>query len=523
MRPDESVLQGVFQQGASESQPGASLSMPTPPSLQIAGIGELRAEQTSTAFSRIHRRSLILRALLAADMIGLLIAYLTAVALTSGGDTTFSHFSYFLGFLLTLPAWAAGAKLLGLYERDDQRPDHSTVDDVGRVFQLVTVGAWLSVGALWLMTSSNNMAGALIFWFTAVVLVIVSRATARFAVRHHPEYLQNTIIVGAGEVGQLVGRKLLQHPEFGIRVVGFVDSEPMEMRGDLDHVPVLGAPAEIIEIVRRNNVDRVIVAFSNDRHDLLVDLVRSLRELNVQIDLVPRLFEAVGPVVGVHVIEGMPLVSLPPVRSSRLAQTAKRTMDALLAATILVVLAPLMALIAWRIKRDSPGPIFFRQQRLGEGRRAFTLLKFRTMSDGADQEAHREYINRLMDPSAPPAENNLYKLERTDVVTRTGAWLRRTSLDELPQLINVLRGDMSLVGPRPCIPYETALFEPHHFDRFLVPAGMTGLWQVAARAHSTFREALDLDVAYARNWSLRLDLWLLARTPPSLFRGKGTT
>jgi lipopolysaccharide/colanic/teichoic acid biosynthesis glycosyltransferase len=127
-----------------------------------------------------------------------------------------------------------------------------------------------------------------------------------------------------------------------------------------------------------------------------------------------------------------------------------------------------------------------------------------------------------MDVSALPAENNLYKLSRPSDVTPAGGWLRRTSLDELPQLINVLRGEMSLVGPRPCIPYETEMYEPHHFDRFLVPAGMTGLWQVAARAHATFKEALELDAAYARNWSLRLDLWLLARTPPVLVRRRET-
>jgi lipopolysaccharide/colanic/teichoic acid biosynthesis glycosyltransferase len=127
-----------------------------------------------------------------------------------------------------------------------------------------------------------------------------------------------------------------------------------------------------------------------------------------------------------------------------------------------------------------------------------------------------------MDTAALPADNNLYKLERAQDVTRVGAWLRRTSIDELPQLINVVKGEMSLVGPRPCMWYETELFEAHHFDRFLVPAGMTGLWQVEARAHSTLKEALDLDAAYARNWSLRLDLWLLAHTPQALLRGRGT-
>jgi lipopolysaccharide/colanic/teichoic acid biosynthesis glycosyltransferase len=154
--------------------------------------------------------------------------------------------------------------------------------------------------------------------------------------------------------------------------------------------------------------------------------------------------------------------------------------------------------------------------------RKFTLLKFRTMYDGTDEAPHRDYIRQIMSPDALPGSNNLYKLERAEAVTRVGRWLRRTSLDELPQLFNVLRGDMSLVGPRPAIPYEVELFEHHHFERFLVPAGLTGLWQVEARAHSTFREALDLDVAYARGWSLGLDLRLLLRTPLLMLRKRET-
>jgi lipopolysaccharide/colanic/teichoic acid biosynthesis glycosyltransferase len=127
-----------------------------------------------------------------------------------------------------------------------------------------------------------------------------------------------------------------------------------------------------------------------------------------------------------------------------------------------------------------------------------------------------------MSASAPVHDNGMYKLDRADAVTSVGAFLRRTSLDELPQLLNVLRGDMSLVGPRPCIPYETEHFAPHHFERFLVPAGITGYWQVWARARSTFGEALDMDVAYARGWSLGLDLWVLMRTPLEVLRRKGT-
>jgi lipopolysaccharide/colanic/teichoic acid biosynthesis glycosyltransferase len=155
--------------------------------------------------------------------------------------------------------------------------------------------------------------------------------------------------------------------------------------------------------------------------------------------------------------------------------------------------------------------------------REFTALKFRTMKVGTDDSAHREFIKQTMSASAAPTANGLYKLDQNDRVTASGRWLRKTSLDELPQLINVLRGDMSLVGPRPCLAYETEHFAPHHFERFLVPGGITGLWQVTARAHSTFGEAIELDVAYARNWSLGLDLMLLARTPFQLLRQrKGT-
>jgi lipopolysaccharide/colanic/teichoic acid biosynthesis glycosyltransferase len=189
----------------------------------------------------------------------------------------------------------------------------------------------------------------------------------------------------------------------------------------------------------------------------------------------------------------------------------------------LVLTAPLFALLAWRIKRDSPGPVFFRQVRLGMDRREFTALKFRTMKVDTAEGPHREYIEATMSASAAPRPTGIYKLDREDAITPVGRWLRKTSLDELPQLINVLRGEMSLVGPRPCLAYETEYFAPHHFDRFLVPAGITGLWQVTARANSTFAEALDMDAAYARSWSLGLDIRLLCRTPLQVLRQRGRT
>jgi exopolysaccharide biosynthesis polyprenyl glycosylphosphotransferase len=330
------------------------------------------------------------------------------------------------------------------------------------------------------------------------------------------------VIVGAGDVGQLVARKLRQHPEYGIDLLGFVDAAPREMRGDLDGVQVLGPTERLLDLARRRDVERVIVAFSSENDGTLATLIGALKALDVQIDVVPRLFDVVGPNVAVHSVEGLPLVGLPASKLFPFSRSLKRALDLVAASLLLVLVAPLFAYIALRVKLDSPGPVFFRQKRLGLHMREFEALKFRTMYVGVDQDAHREYIASTMTTAALPNENGLYKLERSNDVTRFGRGLRRTSLDELPNLVNVLRGEMSLVGPRPCLQYETDLFEPHHFERFLVPAGLTGLWQVTARAHSTFREALDLDVTYARNWSLGLDLMLLLKTPFALTGRSGT-
>src|SRR5438067_1510171 len=176
--------------------------------------------------------------------------------------------------------------------------------------------------------------------------------------------------------------------------------------------------------------------------------------------------------------------------------TIKRALDVTVAALGLIALSPVLVLVALLVRVASHGPVLFRQTRVGKGGLTFRMLKFRTMCDHADalRDSLRE-LNVYGDP-------RLFKLARDPRVTRLGFWLRKTSLDELPQLVNVLRGEMSLVGPRPCLAYETENFAPHHFERFKVPQGITGLWQVTARARSTFGEALDLDVAYARNWSL---------------------
>jgi exopolysaccharide biosynthesis polyprenyl glycosylphosphotransferase len=457
---------------------------------------------------------------------GLTAAFLVAEAFAGeagllGGGLTVTAET--LLFLVSLPFWVVLAKLHGLYEGDEERADHSTTEDIVGVLHLTTTGLWLIALPLWALGIAEPTFRRLaMFLLPAVLFVTVARAVARTISRRNIAYLQNTVIVGAGDVGQLVARKLLQHPEYGINLVGFIDPQPRAPRVDLEHLTLLGAPDELPEIVRLLDVERVIVAFSNESEEEILAVVRSCRDLDLQIDIVPRLYELVGPRVAVHTVEGFPLVGLPPVRLTPSTRLLKRSIDVFGALLGLLLTAPVFLYAAWRIKRDSPGPVFFRQTRLGANMREFSVFKFRTMTVDVDEEVHRAFIKETMSAQAGVGGNGLYKLERPNEVTKVGAWLRRTSLDELPQLINVLRGDMSLVGPRPCIPYETEHFQAHHFERFLVPAGITGLWQVAARARSTFGEALDMDVAYARGWSLGLDLKLLFRTPFELMR-KGTT
>jgi exopolysaccharide biosynthesis polyprenyl glycosylphosphotransferase len=463
--------------------------------------------------------------LLAADVVGLLVAFVATELIW------FDHWpSDPVGtsertviFVLLLPVWVFAASLYGLYARDEERATHSTADEVVSVFHLITVGAWGFFATSWLVGLGHPHQRKLTtFWLLAILSVITARWAARTLARRHPSYIQNTLIVGAGQIGQLIGRKLLQHPEYGINLVGFVDSNPRQMRRDLEGAQLVGESDDIVDIVKARNVERVILAFSQDRHDRMLQVISALRKQNVQIDVVPRLFEALSPSAAVHSVEGLPLLSVSPARIPRFSRLIKRAVDILGAAILLVLTAPLMLLIALLVRRGSPGHIFFRQERLGIDMHSFTFLKFRTMQDGTDDAPHREYLKQIASADAEPGTNNLYKLDRSDVITPLGRWLRRTSLDELPQILNVLRGDMSLVGPRPAIPYELELYAPHHFERFLVPAGLTGLWQVEARAHSTFREALDLDVVYARSWSLGLDFRLLLRTPTLMFR-KGET
>ncbi len=291
----------------------------------------------------------------------------------------------------------------------------------------MTVGGWLLFIAATFTDAANPSVERLVtFWLLAIALITIFRATARSLCRSTDIYLQNTLIVGAGEVGQLIGKKIHQHPEYGLNVVGFVDAEPRERQPGLGDLTILGSLDRLVDIARAYQVERVVIAFSNDSHDSLIGVIRSLKDLEVQIDIVPRLFEVIGTNVSIHHTEGVPMIGLPPLRLSRSALVAKRTLDLLASGVGLLVLSPLLLAAAIAIKLDSRGPVFFRQVRMGRGGQTFRIYKFRTMQVDADER--KAQVVELSKHRAEGGDPRMFKIQDDPRVTRVGRVVRRFSL-----------------------------------------------------------------------------------------------
>jgi exopolysaccharide biosynthesis polyprenyl glycosylphosphotransferase len=473
-------------------------------------------------WSAYRRARLMIRMLVVADAVGLTAAFTVTHVLFPSDRFIPDRYSgqlEFELFLATLPCWILVARLYGLYSRDADRADYSTTDDVPPIVNMITLGVWLLFAVAHFTGFAHPSVSKLAaFWAVAIVGMLVARACVRVVSHRSIAFVQNAVIVGAGHVGQTVGRKLLQHPEYGINLVGFVDDNPRERRDDLSHLTVLGGRNALPEIVRRFEVERVIVAFTDQEHDSTLHVVRALADRGIQVDIVPRLFEVVGPGAAVHSVEGLPLLSLPPTRLSWLARSAKRGLDLTLALLALVALAPLFAIVALLIKLDSRGPVFFRQLRIGEAERSFRIWKFRTMCHDADErKSEFQHLNMHLAPGGDP---RMFKIEDDPRTTRLGRVLRRYAIDELPQLFNVVRGEMSLVGPRPLIPDEHRFVTDWRHKRLALRPGMTGLWQVLGRSGIPFEEMVRLDYVYVSTWSLWNDLRLLARTLPVLLSSR---
>jgi exopolysaccharide biosynthesis polyprenyl glycosylphosphotransferase len=326
--------------------------------------------------------------------------------------------------------------------------------------------------------------------------------------------VDRVLIVGAGEVGRRLMRNIVAQPELGYQVIGFVDDDPEKNSTDIGRFKALGGIDNLPHVVQEEAIDEVIVTLPWMYHRKILGIMRQCEREQVRARIVPDLFQLALSRVDIEDLGGIPIIGVKAISITGWNLAFKRASDIILSLAGLILLSPLMLLISVAIKLESPGPVLFKQVRVGKGGRRFVFYKFRSMRQGAEEE--RPQLTDWDEAVGP-----IFKIRHDPRCTRLGRFLRRTSLDELPQLYNVLQGEMSLVGPRPAIPLEVEQYQEWHRKRLEVWPGMTGLWQVSGRSQLTFDEMCLLDIYYLENWSPLLDLKIALKTIPAVLAGRG--
>ncbi|MBN2847641.1 MAG: sugar transferase [Coriobacteriia bacterium] len=393
--------------------------------------------------------------------------------------------------------------------------------EFSRVLRGIALGVVAFILATYaLKTPGLSRAWTLIAFVLAVVLVSAGRLLVRNVLvwqRRKGKLHRRTLVVGSNREAQNIIRHLLGRPEQGLTPVGCLATEragELELDYCAEDVPSFGSARELADVVRAHGIDTVIIASSAFDHDVISRMIGELRGIDVSIHISSGLFEVLTSRVLVREVAGIPLVTVKGVTLTPGALRTKRVFDIAVSLVVILVGLPLWLVLVLAIKIDSRGPIFYRQERMGKDRVPFGMFKFRSMC--ADADARRSELAEANEATGP-----LFKMKDDPRVTRVGKWMRKFSIDEFPQLINVLRGEMSLVGPRPPLPCETGEYSDHHWRRMEVPPGMTGLWQVSGRSSLTFEEMVRLDLFYIENWSVGFDIALMARTVPAVLFARG--
>jgi exopolysaccharide biosynthesis polyprenyl glycosylphosphotransferase len=468
------------------------------------------AEARKLVAGSYHGRDYYLRRLLAVSDASAVILALAAALFFAHARDPVHHL--LLG-LLALPAWLVLFNCYGLYQRDAKRIAHSTLDDIPGLFHSVLIGGvltWVYFDiAPW---GKLTFIPVLAFALLVLGLCLILRMGTRSVVGHVSPR-ERVALIGTGDSTRLLVDSLRGDPRCHAELVGRVMASPHE--SDDGSLPVLGRlhPASLASTLVKHRVDRVVVASGELRSSRLTELLRECKPLAVKVSLLPEGFSVMGPSVEVEDVRGLTVFDVNPPVLSRSSRWSKRAFDILGATLALVAMGPALALLALIVRLDSAGPAFFRQERIGRDGRRFRLLKLRTMSKDAERQ-RAELLALSKDPG-------WLHLEHDPRITRVGRVLRLTSLDELPQFWNVLRGDMSLVGPRPLVPEEDGMVDAWARGRLDLTPGITGLWQVLGRTSIPFEEMVKLDYLYVTNWSLWGDVRLILRTLPVVMKRDG--
>jgi len=406
--------------------------------------------------------------------------------------------------------------LSGVY---DQPRGASWFDKVYRIVAGTAVSIILTVFVI-VFFFRPFLYSRLIFLYAGILiptLLALARLGERFVrarLRRKGLGVDRVLVVGAGEVGRAVMRNTVAQPALNYHVVGFVDDDPDKGGTDIGRFKALGPTANLPRLVKELVIDEVIITLPWMYHRKIVSIIAQCEREKVRVRIVPDIFQMTLSHLHVEDLGGIPMIGLKERTINGSHLVVKRTMDIVLSLVLIVLLFPLFVVIATAIKLDSPGSVILRQIRVGKGERLFTCYKFRSMRRGADTE--KVQLLTRNEQNGP-----WFKMRDDPRVTRVGRFLRRGSLDELPQLLNVLMGHMSLVGPRPALPFEVQRYQPWHKRRLEVAPGMTGLWQVSGRSNLTFDEMVLLDLYYTENWSPLLDIQILLRTMPKVITGEG--
>jgi exopolysaccharide biosynthesis polyprenyl glycosylphosphotransferase len=434
---------------------------------------------------------------------------------------------------LLLIFFISGAWLLifagyGLYRERNFLP---IMDQLFRVLKAVVTGTLLLLTLVFILKAHAHLQSRLFIGFGFLIslgLTLLWRGLI-FSKLIYPLFGgrgagRRALIVGTGDRGRQLARHITECPSLGLDVVGFIENTPEAAVG-ITNMRILGGTADIATVVKKYDVGEIFLGVPSLTHGELVSLIDTCKATRLPVTLTSELLDVVCQYSPTGKIDGVPAVTIQPRGFSEVSLVLKRFIDLVIGSVGLLLAMPVLAVAALFIKLDSPGPILFRQQRLGRHGRPFTIYKLRTMVDHQDDDIHRQYSREFIanNRTAGKAQNGdtLFKLGNDPRVTRVGKYLRKLSIDELPQLINVIRGEMSLVGPRPPLPYEAELYKDWHNKRLQVKPGITGLWQVTARSTVGFDDMVLLDLYYVEHWSLLFDFQLLLKTIPAAFSGKG--
>ena len=429
-------------------------------------------------------------------------------------------------FILVAFIWPFFLIIFSVY---DGRRNPTLGAEILNVFLAVCIATLTLAGMLYFSYRETPRVLILIFFTLDATLLVGYRlvwgATHWIRTKQAISQRRSVLVIGAGPVGQNAVQLLKRFAHADIEPVGYLDDDPSKLGEEYEGLPVLGDLAMVDVVVESFKVQDAVVALPLHAHQRLVLICTQLQGMGVRVHIIPDLFALSFPSATLDGFGGIPVIDLGRPGILGWKRAIKRAFDLVAAFLGLLLLSPIFLFIAILIKLDSRGPIFYRQMRVGEHGRQFRMFKFRSMRTDADPEVHKAYVSRLIKENISLEDlvenSGSLKMEDDPRITRMGKFIRKISLDELPQMFNVLLGEMSLVGPRPPLLYEVDLYQDWHKRRFEAPPGITGLWQVYGRNRVSFDEMVRMDIEYMEHQSIWLDLKLLLQTPRAVLQARG--